>query len=236
MENVKNGGAGSGDFNHAGNPPHVGGSEPIESRISRGFGKHKAEKTEKKEEKSKEQKNRETQANYGKKIIDKETGKKGTIIGSVPRGTNPDTKKEMYLYEIKWDNGEIERKHSNKVEIKDDKEDYKSIIEKLDKKYGVDKNDKGESWYDRASEKEIKTDIKTLEHEIDKNNKEIDRLKNLSEDIAKRIVGGKDKKIKGLQEQIKRDKEHIIYAKAHLEKKKEERVNNSLYKHEFIEY
>ena len=48
MENVKNGGAGSGDFNHAGNPPHVGGSEPIESRHARGF-KSKSEKKETKD-------------------------------------------------------------------------------------------------------------------------------------------------------------------------------------------
>ena len=50
-ELVKNGGEGSGDFNHAGNPPHVGGSEPVESRHARGF-KSKSERKEvKKEEK-----------------------------------------------------------------------------------------------------------------------------------------------------------------------------------------
>ena len=51
-ELVKNGGEGSGDFNHAGNPPHVGGSEPVESRHARGF-KSKSERKEvKKEEKN----------------------------------------------------------------------------------------------------------------------------------------------------------------------------------------
>ena len=50
-ELVKNGGEGSGDFGHAGNPPHVGGSEPVGSRHARGF-KSKSERKEvKKEEK-----------------------------------------------------------------------------------------------------------------------------------------------------------------------------------------
>ena len=44
-ELVKNGGEGSGDFGHAGNPPHVGGSEPVGSRHARGF-KSKSERKE----------------------------------------------------------------------------------------------------------------------------------------------------------------------------------------------
>lgn len=52
-ELVKNGGEGSGDFNHAGNPPHVGGSEPVGSRQARGF-KSKSERKEVKKEKNKE--------------------------------------------------------------------------------------------------------------------------------------------------------------------------------------
>lgn len=65
----------------------------------------------------KEEENRKTQANYGKKVSLKDGSKKGEIIGSVPRGKNPDKAEEMYLYEIKWDNGEVERIHSNKVNI-----------------------------------------------------------------------------------------------------------------------
>ena len=51
-ELVKNGGEGSGDFGHAGNPPHVGGSEPVGSRHARGF----KSKSERKEVKKKEKK------------------------------------------------------------------------------------------------------------------------------------------------------------------------------------
>lgn len=71
MENVKNGGAGSGDFNHAGNPPHVGGSEPIESRHARGF-KSKSERKVVKKEENKDKsdtkdKQSETQKDRGEK-------------------------------------------------------------------------------------------------------------------------------------------------------------------------
>ena len=41
----------------------------------------------------------------------------------------------------------------------------------------------------------------------------------MPDDIASKIDGGRDNKIKGLQEQIARDKEHIEYANAHIEKK-----------------
>lgn len=124
-------------------------------------------------------------------------------------------------YHVKIDEEETDKKTDKPKEKKteDKKETYQDTIDRLDKKYGVDKNDKGESWYDRASESEIKTDIKTLEHEIDKNTKEIERLKSLSDDVASKIYGGRNKKIDGLNEQIKRDKEHIEYAKAHLKKK-----------------
>lgn len=83
-ELVKNGGEGSGDFNHAGNPPHVGGSEPVGSRHARGF-KSKSERKEvKKEEKKEDKKVAETktglntaETNY-KEVLKKynEAGKK----------------------------------------------------------------------------------------------------------------------------------------------------------------
>lgn len=44
-ELIKNGGEGSGDFDHAGRPGLVGGSEPVESREKRGF-KSKSERKE----------------------------------------------------------------------------------------------------------------------------------------------------------------------------------------------
>lgn len=50
-ELVKNGGEGSGDFDHAGRPGLVGGSEPTESREKRGF-KSKSERKEVKKEES----------------------------------------------------------------------------------------------------------------------------------------------------------------------------------------
>lgn len=134
-------------------------------------------------------------------------------------GDNLDTETAKELIKEKYNYKDFRKKE-------DKKETYQETIDRLDKKYGVDKNDKGESWYDRASESEIKTDIKTLEHEIDKNTKEIDRLKGLSDDVASKIYGGRDKKIDSLNEQIKRDKEHIEYAKAHLEKKQSKEQEN----------
>ena len=101
-------------------------------------------KKDKKEKQSKEQENRKTQANYGKEVILKDKSKKGKIIGSVPRGENPDTKEKMYLYEVKWDDGSIERIHSNKVELKDTNKQKKpfnipSITQSLKQDYEAGK-------------------------------------------------------------------------------------------------
>lgn len=65
---ICNGGAGSGDFGHAGNPPHVGGSEPVESREKRGF-KSKSEKAKKqKNNPSEKVGNNDTHKKYKDKI------------------------------------------------------------------------------------------------------------------------------------------------------------------------
>ena len=164
-ELVKNGGEGSGDFNHAGNPPHVGGSEPVESRHARGF----KSKSEKKEVKKEEKKDKS---------------------------------------EIK-DGGEKTKKRN-----------YQEIIDKYDKKYDVDKNDKGESWYDRADIGELKTDLKDYEKMLDTAKEEKSRTEKLlkDEDYSKWHNEFK-RQIADLDREIGEYKERIEYAKAHLEKK-----------------
>lgn len=72
---------------------------------------------------------RKTQANYGRKVRLKEGDKTGIIIGSVPHGDDPDTGEEMFLYEIKWDNGGIERIHSNKVDLTIDLKELEKEID-----------------------------------------------------------------------------------------------------------
>lgn len=114
----------------------------------------------------------------------------------------------------------VKEKFGNKEEKETSKETCQDIIDKYDKKYNVDKNDLGQSWYDKASINEIKTDIKTFEHEVEKNTEYLERIKELPEDKPFfKANGGKKEVIKGIEEQIKYDKEQIEYAKAHLEKK-----------------
>ena len=72
---------------------------------------------------------RKTQANYGREVRLKDGNKTGIIIGSVPHGDDPDTGEEMFLYEIKWDNGEIERIHSNKVDLTIDLKELEKEID-----------------------------------------------------------------------------------------------------------
>ena len=80
-ELVKNGGEGSGDFGHAGNPPHVGGSEPVGSRHARGF-KSKSERKEVKKEENKDK------LDIKKTTVTTKAGKKREIeyVESVPDG------------------------------------------------------------------------------------------------------------------------------------------------------
>lgn len=172
-ELVKNGGEGSGDFNHAGRPGLVGGSEPTESRVKRGF-----------ISKTQIEKNKKTQFNYGKKVKDNETKKEGVIIGSVPRGINPDTNEKMYLYEIKWNNGEIERKHSSKISIDTKAEDIKvNPAEKI-------------------GDKQYRENIHNPKKRQDDDK--------LADDFQKKLDDA--------------------------QKKYKDKANNSLYKHEYIEY
>ena len=72
---------------------------------------------------------RKTQENYGRKVKLKDGHKTGIILGSVPRGDNPDSGEEMYQYEIKWDDGKIERLHSNKVDLITDLKELEKEIE-----------------------------------------------------------------------------------------------------------
>lgn len=110
------------------------------------------------------------------------------------------------------------------------KENYQEIIDKYDKKYNVDKNDKDESWYDRASKSEIKTDLKQHEDLLKYNEQEIERVSKI---VSGEFLDGKYKNdehfknlLKSLKERLDWHKEHIEYAKAHLEKKQNKANNN----------
>lgn len=69
------------------------------------------------DENFKEYSKRKTQHNFGKEVTHDENGKKGKIIGSVPRGIDPDTNEKLYLYEIKWQDGSVERLSSKKIRV-----------------------------------------------------------------------------------------------------------------------
>ena len=100
------------------------------------FMKSKKEEKEQPKEETKQEENRKTQANYGKEVTLKDKSKSGKIIGSVPRGENPDTKEKMYLYEVEWDDGTVERIHSEKVNVTKDEnisEIWKDRWEKVKK-------------------------------------------------------------------------------------------------------
>ena len=235
-ELVKNGGEGSGDFGHAGNPPHVGGSEPVGSRHARGF-----------ISKTQIEKNKKTQFNYGKKVKDNETKKEGVIIGSIPRGINPDTNEKMYLYEIKWNNGEIERKHSSKISIDTKNEDIKvNPAEKI----GVKQSDSKDKQSDSKEKKEDKKyqnrhaeilykDLPELRAKLHKAKYERAKQKQKGVDVSLF-----DKKIKEFENEEQKLKDEMTKIRESRRSSKERYVsiieqmkaNNSLYKHEYIEY
>ena len=111
----------------------------------------------------------------------------------------------------------IKEKFGNK---EDKQETYEDIIAKYDKKYNVDKNDKGESWLDRASEGELKTNIKQLEKSTEVAEDEKKRIKELLNNKEYAEWHNKFKKqIAELDEEIQHNQEELEYTKAHLEKK-----------------
>ena len=222
-ELVKNGGEGSGDFGHAGNPPHVGGSEPVGSRHARGF-----------ISKTQIEKNKKTQFNYGKKVKDNETKKEGVIIGSVPRGINPDTNEKMYLYEIKWNNGEIERKHSSKISIDTKNEDIKvNPAEKIGVKQSDSKDKQSDSKEKKEDKKANKLDIKktTVTTKAGKK-REIEYVESVPKGY-KKIEGAMTAPLgytwySNGKSLLDKERKTILVI--------DTQVNNSLYKHEYIEY
>ena len=107
---------------------------------------------------------------------------------------------------------------------------YQDIIDKYDKKYDVYNNDKGESWYDRASIAEIKTDLKQHEHLLKYNEQEIERVSKI---VSGELLDGEYKNnehfknlLKSSKKSLEWHKEHIEYAKAHLGKKTHKSENS----------
>lgn len=76
------------------------------------------------------EKKRKTQYNYGKKVSSKDGSRKGQIIGSVPTGT--DYKGDRtYRYEVRWDDGLVERLSQDKLLFKETKEELRKNIQNL---------------------------------------------------------------------------------------------------------
>lgn len=178
MENkIINGGAGSGDFGHAGREGLVGGSEPVESRKKRGF-KSKSERKEVKKEESKNKYHNFLEYKINEswyKNAKQDYGVDGKLL---------DTSLKDDTLTIKW-----EEKEPNK-----DKKQYKMEIP-----YASDYSNEQlyAIWQDQSLEVEEITDKKSTK-EVKKEEKQ-ERAEQM------RLFNGK-------------------------------KANNSLYKHEFIEY
>ena len=110
---------------------------------------------------------------------------------------------------------EVEKHLSTPAEK--ERKKYQEIIDKYDKKQSVDKNDKGESWYDRASVGEIKTDIK-----------EIERINGLLKDALhySKYRNELQEKLSSEKDKLKVNKEDLTYLKAHLAKKQNKATNS----------
>ncbi|MBO5927434.1 MAG: hypothetical protein J6Q32_01100, partial [Clostridia bacterium] len=121
---------------------------------------------------------------------------------------------------------EVEKHLSTPAEK--ERKKYQEIIDKYDKKQSVDKNDKGESWYDRASVGEIKTDIKAIETSIDKGEKEIERINGLLKDALhySKYRNELQEKLSSEKDKLKVNKEDLTYLKAHLAKKQNKATNS----------
>lgn len=132
--------------------------------------------------------------------------------------TGYDSEGDAYVYPI---DGADEKKSDKKTDKKEDKKpDYQDVIDKYDKKYDVDKNDKGESWYDRASDSELKTDIKDYENFLKSSKDEKQRTeKLLKDDNYSKWHNEFKRQIADLDREIGEYEDRIKYAKAHLEKK-----------------
>ena len=127
-----------------------------------------------------------------------------------------------YHVNIEGYNEESDKQEDKKDNKTDKKVSYQDIIDKYDKKNGTDKNDKGESWYDRASENEIKTDIKAIESVIDKYEKEKNKIEDtLKTDALPRSQYRNEmqEKLSSIKDTLKVHKEDLEYLQAHLEKK-----------------
>lgn len=76
------------------------------------------------------EKKRKTQYNYGKKVSSKDGSRKGQIIGSVPTGTDYNGDR-TYKYEVRWDDGSVERLSQDKLLFKETKEEIAKNIQNL---------------------------------------------------------------------------------------------------------
>lgn len=183
MENkIINGGAGSGDFGHAGREGLVGGSEPIESREKRGFGKYK--QTEKSEEKH---------------LIPKIT----PVEPSRPTYNPPPVKEP----------DRNPKKHND--------DDFEKILQPLlnpeKQKTSEDLRKEFRKYQDEIFEKHKKGVLTDKEHQ-----EYLKRSKDFNNAYKKLITRENNKKYREMAEQMK-----LFNGK---------KANNSLYKHEFIEY
>ena len=281
-ELVKNGGEGSGDFNHAGNPPHVGGSEPVESRHARGF-KSKSERKEVKKEKNEEtplipKVNPSEPYNPNKKNtpeIQKPTKKEdGDDFQKIFEPLiNPEKQKKINdLIRVAddvsmFDSGSIEKRENERafkelenLNISDEEKEkakkklieyhenilthlakspsqYKVGLAEFDKRVGLKKS---QSHYEKATE--LKAERNGIIKEIkEKLRKEEARKENKAlADVAREALKSGKMEFEHNGEiwfrTSKRAKSFIGLDKYSQPKYEKMKANNSLYKHEYIEY
>ena len=281
-ELVKNGGEGSGDFDHAGRPGLVGGSEPTESREKRGF-KSKSERKEVKKEKNEEtplipkvnpsepynpnRKNTPEIQKPAKKedgddfkkifepLINPEKQKKINDLirvaddvsmfdsGSIEKRENERAFKELESLNISDEEKEKAKKklieyHENILtHLAKSPSQYKVGLAEFDKRVGLKKS---QGHYEKATE--LKAERNGIIKEIkEKLRKEETRKENKAlADVAREALKSGKMEFEHNGEiwfrTSKRAKSFIGLDKYSQPKYEKMKANNSLYKHEYIEY
>ena len=281
-ELVKNGGEGSGDFDHAGRPGLVGGSEPTESRHARGF-KSKSERKEVKKEKNEEtplipkvnpsepynpnRKNTPEIQKPAKKedgddfkkifepLINPEKQKKINDLirvaddvsmfdsGSIEKRENERAFKELESLNISDEEKEKAKKklieyHENILtHLAKSPSQYKVGLAEFDKRVGLKKS---QGHYEKATE--LKAERNGIIKEIkEKLRKEEARKENKAlADVAREALKSGKMEFEHNGEiwfrTSKRAKSFIGLDKYSQPKYEKMKANNSLYKHEYIEY
>lgn len=293
MENkIINGGAGSGDFGHAGREGLVGGSEPVESRKSRGF-KSKSERKEVKKEESKNKyhnfleykineswyKNAKQDYGVDGKLLD--TSLKDDTLTIKWEEKEPNKDKKQYKMEIPYasdysneqlyaiwqdQSSEVEeiKKLDNFTKYAPDKEKLKQHVKEGNInsiKTMINEQKKRFEWaFGKDKKEQVKKDLDIIYDAIDdastqkisydeeENLKgELQRIeKYIDDEMAKDYskedkstkakyigTGGKSTDKKPTQEVKKEEKQERAEQMKLFNGKK---ANNSLYKHEYIEY